>query len=78
MMESALAAALPPGAHAIIATFADDGPERCSNLPVRRYSPVLLAAELGSRFRLIESRRETHLTPSQANQSFIYCCFRRC
>src|SRR4029077_7432635 len=29
--------ALQPGGHAIIATFALDGPERCSGLPVVRY-----------------------------------------
>jgi trans-aconitate methyltransferase len=32
---------------AIIATFAPDGPARCSGLPVVRYSPEALAAELG-------------------------------
>lgn len=75
---AALSAALPPGGHAIMATFAEDGPERCSNLPVRRYSPELLAAELGPAFTLVESLRETHVTPAQGQQKFIYCCFRRC
>lgn len=72
-----LAAAVPAGGHAIMATFAEDGPERCSNLPVRRYSPEQLAAELGPDFRMIASLRETHLTPSGGSQNFIYCCFRR-
>src|SRR5690606_33568771 len=35
--------ALRPGGHVIIATFAHDGPERCSGLPVRRYDPDDLA-----------------------------------
>jgi trans-aconitate methyltransferase len=35
-----LAAALLPGGHAIIGTFANDGPERCSGLPVARYTPT--------------------------------------
>lgn len=72
-----LAAALPVGSHAIIATFAEDGPERCSNLPVRRYRPEQLAAELGAGFTLVESLRETHVTPAQGQQKFVYCCFRR-
>ena len=72
-----LARVVPAGGHAIMATFADDGPERCSNLPVRRYSPAELAAELGPDFRLIESLRETHVTPAGGSQNFIYCCFRR-
>ncbi|HZV53991.1 MAG TPA: class I SAM-dependent methyltransferase [Rhodocyclaceae bacterium] len=74
---STLSGTLPSGSHAIIATFAEDGPERCSNLPVCRYSPERLAAELGSGFTLVESLRETHVTPAQGEQKFIYCCFRR-
>jgi cyclopropane fatty-acyl-phospholipid synthase-like methyltransferase len=75
---AALTDALPNGSHAIMATFAEDGPERCSNLPVCRYSPALLAAELGPGFVLVEALRETHVTPAQGEQKFIYCCFRRC
>lgn len=72
-----LSAAVPSGSHAIIATFAEDGPERCSNLPVRRYSPEQLAAELGAGFTLLEALRETHVTPAQGRQKFVYCVFRR-
>ena len=75
---STLTNAVPPGAHVIMATFADDGPEMCSDLPVCRYSPEQLSAELGDGFARIECLRETHLTPSRGQQKFIYCCFRRC
>jgi cyclopropane fatty-acyl-phospholipid synthase-like methyltransferase len=71
-----LRAALPAGGYAIMATFAEDGPERCSDLPVRRYSPQTLATELGPGFLLMESLRETHVTPAQGEQKFIYCVFR--
>ena len=74
---STLLNAVPVGAHAILATFADDGPEKCSNLPVCRYNPEQLSAELGDGFALLKSLRETHVTPSQGHQKFIYCCFRR-
>ena len=60
---------------AIIATFAPDGPETCSGLPVARYSPGALAAELGDEFTLIESRSHLHITPSGAAQSFQYSRF---
>lgn len=73
----AMAKALPAGSHAIIATFAEDGPERCSNLPVCRYSPAGLAAELGAEFELVEALREVHVTPAQAEQRFVYCRFHR-
>ena len=74
---AALEAALPPGAHALIASFALDGPERCSGLPVQRYSPESLAQQLGKGFRLRESREETHLTPAGRLQRFQYSLLQR-
>jgi hypothetical protein len=62
---------------AIIATFGPDGPEKCSGLPVVRYSPSSLAAELGDGFRLIESRPHQHPTPGGTIQSFQYSRFKR-
>jgi uncharacterized UPF0146 family protein len=75
--RAVMAAALDPGAAAIVATFADDGPERCSGLPVRRYSPEQLAAELSAVLRMVESRRVTHETPSGAEQRFVFGRFVR-
>jgi SAM-dependent methyltransferase len=67
-----LLATLKPGGTAIIATFAPDGPEKCSGLPVQRYSPRTLAAELGDRFALVESASHVHTTPWGSTQSFQY------
>ena len=64
-----------PGGTAIIATFAPDGPEKCSGLPVARYSPETLAAELGPTVRLVESIPYVHTTPWGATQSFQYSRF---
>lgn len=75
--REALLAALPPGGHAVIATFAPDGPERCSGLPVTRYSPDTLAAALAPGVRLVDSRREDHRTPRGALQRFQYSCLLR-
>jgi SAM-dependent methyltransferase len=69
--------ALRPGGHAIIATFAPDGPERCSGLPVVRYDAETLSRMLGASYRLIESRTEAHRTPSGAIQHFQFSRFRR-
>ncbi|OFW15739.1 MAG: methyltransferase [Acidobacteria bacterium RIFCSPLOWO2_12_FULL_67_14] len=65
--------AVKPGGYVLVATFADDGPTRCSGLPVTRYTPVELHGEFGSGFRLVESRREEHVTPAGATQAFVYC-----
>ncbi|WP_448952706.1 class I SAM-dependent methyltransferase [Labrys neptuniae] len=72
-----LRAALKPGGHAVIATFAPDGPERCSGLPVRRYDAALLGNTLGPSFRLISEHRRLHTTPWGSAQSFQFSVFRR-
>ena len=65
------------GGHAIIATFAADGPERCSSLPVRRYDADTLAAEFHPAFERVAAAREEHLTPWGATQPFTYVMLRR-
>ena len=65
--------ALKPGAHIIIATFAEDGPTKCSGLPVQRYSLESLLQQLGPSFKLQNYLKQTHITPSDKQQSFIYC-----
>ena len=67
--------ALEPGGHLIIATFAPEGPEACSGLPVQRYSPGQLGHTLGKAFRLNETIAEEHHTPAGKIQSFNYCRF---
>ncbi len=72
-----LCAAIPAGGHVIVATFALDGPARCSGLPVERYSPEGLTDALGPGLLLRESRAELHLTPAGVEQRFVYCRFER-
>ena len=66
-----------PAGGAIIASFASDGPTRCSGLPVMRYSPESLAAELGPGFAMVEAVHEEHQTPGGIRQSFCYARFHR-
>ena len=56
-----------------MATFASDGPEKCSGLPVARFDAGSLHAQFGGQFELLDSRREMHLTPTGKEQHFIYC-----
>jgi 2-polyprenyl-3-methyl-5-hydroxy-6-metoxy-1,4-benzoquinol methylase len=74
--RDALLEGLVAGGLAIIATFAFDGPERCSGLAVQRYDPASLAEALGKSLQLIEGWREEHVTPWGATQSFNWCAFR--
>ena len=72
-----LRTALRPGGTAIIATFAPEGPEKCSGLQCVRYSPESLRRELGDGFRLDEWVREIHETPFGTVQQFGYHRFTR-
>jgi 2-polyprenyl-3-methyl-5-hydroxy-6-metoxy-1,4-benzoquinol methylase len=72
-----LRAALRPGGQAIIGTFALDGPEKCSGLPVQRYDAASLQRTLGADFALAEVRTETHTTPWGSTQSFQFGRFAR-
>lgn len=69
--------ALQPGGHLIVASFAADGPERCSGLPVQRYSAPTLARAFGPAFRLLTQDSEAHQTPGGAEQRFVYCHLQR-
>ncbi len=69
--------AVRPGGHVIIGTFAPDGPERCSGLPVVRHDAGSLADMLGQSFKLIETRRHDHRTPGSAIQRFQFSRFQR-
>jgi SAM-dependent methyltransferase len=69
--------AVRPRGHVIIATFALDGPERCSGLPIVRYNPATLASALGPEFELIDSKKHDHLTPGGGTQRFQFSRFLR-
>jgi hypothetical protein len=75
--RSILLKGLHPHGMLILGTFAEDGPERCSGLPVKRWSAASLAFELGPEFRLIESLREKHRTPGAVVQPFTWTRFER-
>lgn len=64
------------GGHAIIATFAPEGPQRCSGLPVMRYDAHSLAREIGPPFALVGERGHIHHTPFGAAQSFQFSVLR--
>jgi 2-polyprenyl-3-methyl-5-hydroxy-6-metoxy-1,4-benzoquinol methylase len=62
-----------PGGHVIVSTFGPEGPTKCSGLDVVRYDAESLRDEFGARFRLVESSKELHHTPSGTTQQFLYC-----
>ena len=65
------------GSVAVLATFAPDGPQQCSGLPVARYDVEQLTALLGPTWDLLTKTREEHITPTGATQPFTWAAFRR-
>lgn len=70
---AAVRRALKPNGHVVIATFGPSGPEKCSGLPVVRYSAEGIHDEFGDEFRKVRGEEETHHTPWGAEQEFVYC-----
>lgn len=66
-----------PGGYVLIATFALDGPEKCSGLPVARYDAEGIHRVLGARFEKLGQAEEEHETPGGGQQSFTYCFCRK-
>ena len=66
-----------PGGHVLVATFALDGPQMCSGLPVVRYDSAGIHSMFGNAFEKVGATAEIHKTPWGGFQSFVYCCCRR-
>ena len=54
-----------------------NGPQQCSGLDVARYDALLICAELGAEFQLVEHVDETNATPWATQQHFSYFRFMR-
>lgn len=67
-----LRSSLKPNGLAIISTFAADGPEKCSGLPVERYSIEKLQNTLGPDFKLLQHDHKVHITPWNSEQNFLH------
>jgi ubiquinone/menaquinone biosynthesis C-methylase UbiE len=74
---SAVLKTVKRGGHVIVATFAENGPDHCSGLPVMRYSADRLHSEFGESFALVAQEKEAHETPSGVVQQFVYCYCRK-
>lgn len=65
------------GGFLIIATFAEDGPLKCSGLHIQQYSEESLPAVFEENFEKIKVFKELHKTPSGTEQSFVFAMMRR-
>lgn len=65
------------GSYAMIATFAKDGPTKCSGLDIVQYDAESIQKEFAENFTLLDTQAETHLTPGGKEQKFLYFVLRR-
>ncbi|MDO8972175.1 MAG: hypothetical protein Q7U74_15885, partial [Saprospiraceae bacterium] len=66
-----------PGGFVIMATFATGGANKCSGLPVQRYSVESLSEFMGDEFRLVESLDYTYQMPSGDLRPYVYTRFQK-
>lgn len=64
-------------AHFIIGTFSEEGPLKCSGLPITQYTVEKMEAVFGDDFDLENCFTEDHQTPFETVQNFIFCSYRK-
>ena len=60
-----------------IGTFSNNGPKKCSGLPITQYSEENLTTLLQNGFKKIRCITEDHITPFDTTQNFLFCSFKR-
>lgn len=68
---------IKPGGHLVLGTFSDKGPTKCSGLEIRQYTEASMSVLFAKDFRRIKCMEETHTTPFNTRQNFVFCSFQR-
>ena len=61
----------------ILGTFSETGPEKCSGLEIKQYSEASMSGRFEKEFDRIRCVEETHTTPSNTKQNFLFCSFQK-
>lgn len=73
--------ALVQGTHTdsalVLGTFSENGPTKCSGLPIRQYSEQGMTDYLSPHFTKVECTTEDHQTPTGNIQNFLFCHWNR-
>lgn len=69
--------AINKNGYLILGTFSEKGPEKCSGLAVKRYSEIAMSARFQFAFNKIKCIQESHKTPFNTMQNFLFCCFKK-
>jgi 2-polyprenyl-3-methyl-5-hydroxy-6-metoxy-1,4-benzoquinol methylase len=64
--------AIKHGGNLIVGTFAEDGPDRCSGIRIKKYSSTDLIQLFSDEFDLVKGFNEKHNTPFNTTQNFTF------
>jgi SAM-dependent methyltransferase len=68
---------LRPGGLLILGTFSENGPEKCSGIPVQRYDERTMVEHLVEICERVKCFTVDHVTPFNTVQNFLFCAFRK-
>lgn len=69
--------AINPNGYFVLGTFAETGPKKCSGLEIKQYTETSMNARFEKSFERIKCIEETHQTPFNTTQQFLFCSFKR-
>lgn len=68
---------ISPSGVLVIGTFSEQGPDKCSGIPIKRYSEKAMTERLETFFEKIKCITVDHQTPFSTFQNFVFCSFRK-
>lgn len=66
-----------PNGILVMGTFSEQGPAKCSGIPIKQYSEKSMSDLLTAFFEKIKCITVDHKTPFETIQQFIFCSFRK-
>lgn len=61
----------------VIGTFSEQGPSKCSGIEIKQYSEQTMTDLFQNHFQKTGCITIDHKTPSETNQNFVFCSFRK-
>lgn len=59
----------------VLGTFSEQGPTKCSGIPIQQYSEKAMVDRLGNYFKPLQCIQVNHQTPFDTVQNFTFCSF---
>lgn len=61
----------------VLGTFSKSGPFKCSGLEIKQYTEASMSLLFEKDFKRIKCVEETHVTPFNTMQNFVFCSFQK-